>query len=90
MKERDKARGAKERAEIFAEQCAALEAQGFVPHDRSTGMLAANVYGTIAALPFIAAVIAAFVFGGAPVHRRVACRRYRRVRRGSGSVLGRA
>lgn len=64
MEERDKARGAKERAEIFAEQCAALEAQGFVPHDRSTGMLAANVYGTLAALPFIAAVIAAFDIGG--------------------------
>ena len=71
MEERDKARGAKERAEIFAEQCAALEAQGFVPHDRSTGMLAANVYGTLAALPFIAAVIAAFVFGGAPVRTAV-------------------
>ena len=55
MEERDKARGAKERAEIFAEQCAALEAQGFVPHDRSMSMSAANICGTLAALPFIAA-----------------------------------
>lgn len=71
MEERDKARGAKERAEIFAEQCAALEAQGFVPRDRSMSMSAANICGTLAALPFIAAAVLAFVFGGQSVRNAV-------------------
>lgn len=71
MEERDKARSAKERAEIFAEQCAALEAQGFVPHDRSMSMSAANICGTLAALPFIAAAVLAFVFGGQSVRNAV-------------------
>lgn len=71
VKEKDRKQTEKERAEVFAKHCAALEAQGFEPRDRSMSMSAANICGTLAALPFIAAAVLAFVFGGQSVRNAV-------------------
>ena len=47
---------------LFEEQCARLAAQGYAVKDRTVGLLAANVYGILTALPFAAAGVLAFVF----------------------------
>ena len=51
---------------LFEEQCARLAAQGYTVKDRTVGLLAANVYGILTAIPFAAAGVLAFVFSPLP------------------------